>query len=492
MPRFDAPASTLKVISPLSPYWSEGGITLYHGDVIEVLNRLPVKSVHCAISSPPYWALRDYGTAEWEGGSKDCDHKSPGTNRGERTELPNPQEGWATRAQEHKYLSQCGKCGARRIDRQIGSEASPDLFVQKMVDVFAAVHRVLRDDGTLWLNLGDTYAAGNNRNGMTGTMGGDGRKPNNPQIGEFSTNLPSGNLVGIPWRVALALQAWGWVLRSDIPWVKRSSMPESATNRPAKSLEYVFLLTKRGSDYYFDMEAIRRRGTSPISTGGGRNPRQGVDVNGGNQAFEKGIPNLNPDGRNFRNADLWFDSIKPPHGLVGVDDELVGLDVTSQAYKGAHFATFPAKLVEPFIKAGTSAKGVCGKCGAPWKRVVELTKEYQALPLASNAWDDDSGKPDEGKLVNRQHKGHPSQVPTKNRTLGWSPSCSCNASVIPATLLDPFAGTMTVGCFGAIYGRHSIGIELSEVYLRENSVPRCRDYLRQAEKNRARGFTPGG
>ena len=289
----------------------------------------------------------------------------------------------------------CPRWGARRTDQQLGSERVPDCkqllevepglyrksncaerdwqsgcFVCRMVLVFRELRRVLRDDGTLWLNFGDTYASGGSGGSVFENGRSDGRNSapgDNKKWLETKrpSGLPSGNLMGIPWRVALALQADGWILRSDMPWVKRSSMPESCKNRPAKSLEYVFLLTKTGSGYYFDMEAVKpksiRAGDHP---GGDYSLKEKTETKQSGGWIDKygkinSGESIVPPSRNFRNADLWFQSIETPHGLTGVGDELVGLDVTSEAYSGAHFATFPKGLVEPFIKCGSSEYGCC-------------------------------------------------------------------------------------------------------------------------------------
>lgn len=197
-----------------------GNCTVYVGDCVESLRTMPDKSVHCCVTSPPYWGLRDYGTARWEGGSADCDHKngplasSKSTLRG-YTADSKLATGWKP------YRDTCGKCGAIRIDSQLGLEKTPEEYVAKMVEVFREVRRVLKDDGTLWLNLGDSYAA--NRSYQVGsTKGGKKHSPAQGDLG--ASTVPDGlkpkDLVGIPWRVAFALQADGFYLRQDIIWAK--------------------------------------------------------------------------------------------------------------------------------------------------------------------------------------------------------------------------------------------------------------------------------
>lgn len=264
-------------------YWSTTDgktVRLYLGHVIDALRGFPDQSVHCVVTSPPYWGLRDYGTGMWEGGDPACDHvKTP-------TSVYKARPGWRDGRQEPdpiSYSETCGKCGAVRIDQQLGSEPSPDCgthgqaqcgrcFVCSMVAVFREVRRVLRDDGTLWLNLGDSYASGEVGrhdtlqgdgvcNGTAGVTGKSGIGTQ-PLRSSGKTGLPSGNLVGVPWRVALALQADGWILRQDIIWAKPSPMPESVKNRCTKAHEYVFLLTKK-QRYFYDAEAIKEKSKEP-------------------------------------------------------------------------------------------------------------------------------------------------------------------------------------------------------------------------------------
>jgi DNA modification methylase len=239
------------------------------GDCRDVLRTLPDESVHCVVTSPPYWGLRDYGTAKWEGGDPCCDHLA--VRREHNGEKQATSAG--TSRDPIRADDGCRKCGARRIDSQIGLEASYGEFVEKMVGVFAEVRRVLRADGTVWLNLGDSYATGagavGNRPGggaqgdaWAGTAGRGHRGQHLPhQSGKAAprieamgpmtqpnrmpqSGLKPKDLVGIPWRVAFALQADGWWLRQDIIWSKPNPMPESVTDRCTKAHEYLFLLAK--------------------------------------------------------------------------------------------------------------------------------------------------------------------------------------------------------------------------------------------------------
>lgn len=485
-------------IVPLKPFWQTTNKTtcrLYHGHVTKVLARLPRKSVHCVVTSPPYWGLRDYGTGMWEGGSPACDHverkatdahKSSmlGPKRHEGITLPETNA--AFKATARQYASLCGKCGATRTDLQIGSEHSPDCgthgqaqcgrcFVCNMVGVFREVKGVLRDDGVAWLNLGDTYAGGG--------AGGPGK--NNDYPGYRDDNrahrtspLGSGNLVGVPWRVALALQADGWVLRADLPWVKRSPMPESVTSRPAKALEYVFMLTK-GMNYFYDHDAVKVKSKGGWSSAGFL-PDSDKDKRSDGKTAATGASRSNRStdlvsedaGRNFRNADLFYESLKTPHGLVVAEGEgPVALDVTSKGYEGAHFACFPPKLVTPLIKASTSEKGCCAACGAPWTRVTEKTKLRRERP---NEYVKRVGDDGTGDSIGNGVAG------VASRTLGWEPECICKQgedSVVPCTVLDPFVGSGTVCEVALDHDLRSVGIDLNETYLTNNVVTRVRGRL---------------
>ena len=205
------------------------------GDCLSVLKTLDAGTVQCCVTSPPYWGLRDYGTAQWEGGRADCDHqKKDPTLAARKSTLGPARDGLGADNQAHNsgsaFKGRCGKCGARRIDSQIGLEETPDEYVAKMVRVFREVRRVLRDDGTLWLNLGDSYANASSSssspqryfNGQGAVYERGGAPSARRNVGAKSFGVPEGlkpkDLVGIPWRVAFALQADGWYLRSDIVW----------------------------------------------------------------------------------------------------------------------------------------------------------------------------------------------------------------------------------------------------------------------------------
>ena len=243
-----------------------------------------------------------------------------------------------------------------------------------------------------------------------------------------------------------------------------SPMPESVKNRPAKALEYVFMLVKKAG-YFYDGEAVRKAGScGPLD----RQPADGQRWDETKSSGEKQQCGSN-GSRNFWQADLWFDSVDKPHGLTGIGDELVGLDVTSHGYKGAHYATFAPKLVEPLVKAGTSERGACVRCGAPWRRVVEVTndtKEAVGGKLKALV----------GSSIN---DGNLRMGDPVCETVGWEATCQCGTDETrPCIVLDPFVGSGTVAEVCLMLGRRCWGIDLSREYLTENAVVRVQDVLR--------------
>lgn len=228
-------------------------VSILVGDCREMLQGLADDSVHTCISSPPYYGLRDYGTATWIGGDPDCKHRSP-TMRGGRNETRPQLAGSAATNSAQLLLahrSACGKCGAVKADRQIGIEQSPEAFVAELVAVFREVRRVLRPDGTLWVNIGDSYAS--RPNGSVGKQSRlEGARSSHDQFRVAHAlrkpGIPAGlkhkDLIGIPWMLAFALRADGWCLRQEIIWNKPNAMPESVKDRCTKSHETIFLLSK--------------------------------------------------------------------------------------------------------------------------------------------------------------------------------------------------------------------------------------------------------
>jgi DNA modification methylase len=305
----------------MSAYYDDGQVTLHHGDALTVARSMGTESVNCIVTSPPYYGLRDYGEAG-----------------------------------------------------QIGAEGSVGEYVANMVTLFHELRRVLADDGTLWVNLGDSYASsggmtGVGPNAMVGSTLRQAEQRTRPLSG-----LPVKNLLGVPWRVAFALQADGWILRSEIIWAKPNPMPESVTDRPTKSHETIFLLAK-SPKYFYDAEAIRESDsghdhprtvltgqTSLNPSGGVSGPHTGLRTAGGRDGA----------GRNKRT--VWT--------------------VPTTPFPGAHFAVYPPKLIRPCILAGSrigdtvldpfSGSGTTGMVATEEGRKyvgIDLNSDYLDLSL---------------------------------------------------------------------------------------------------------------
>ena len=232
------------------------GIKILHGSCLDRLKDLEDQSINTCITSPPYWGLRDYGTGEWEGGDENCDHVAnpKATKKMGNKEFNKNRPSRENTKTKGYYEKQCPKCGAIKQDNQLGLEETPEEFVENLVQVFREVKRVLRDDGTVWLNLGDSYSSGGRTTTTNQTLRGD--KDYGVTRPKPSEGIKPKDLIGIPWRVAFALQADGWYLRQDIIWHKPNPMPESVRDRCTKAHEYIFLLSK-SPKYYFDNEAIK-------------------------------------------------------------------------------------------------------------------------------------------------------------------------------------------------------------------------------------------
>lgn len=418
-------------------------IEVFFGNCEDVLKPLPDKSVHCVITSPPYFGLRDYGTAEWVGGNPLCTHnplKHDGGDRSDRT-LPLGRGG--------VYKTVCHLCGAIREDMQLGLESTPKEYVDRLVGVFREIKRVLRDDGTVWLNLGDSYSGSGK--GQTGDGCADpkntkviGMKLNN----KVNTGLKPKDLIGIPWMIAFALRADGWYLRQDIIWKKDNPMPESVTDRCTKSHEYIFLLSK-SQKYYFDNEAIKE-----VANYDGR---ADTILKGSIKYVEAVVPGQPKQTTSIKETERWQ---RDESGTCMRNKRDVWT-VNTLPYIGAHFATFPPDLITPCVLAGTSQYGVCSVCGSPYKRVLEKKR------MLRNELD-----PDDPRYRPNTYKGEYEDINGKGdagysftKTLRWEATCSCVADVVPATVLDPFVGSGTTLYVSRFLGRSGIGIDLNPANL---------------------------
>lgn len=365
---------------------------IHTGDALTVLQQMPDEFVHCIVTSPPYYGLRDYGT-----------------------------------------------------DGQLGLEDTPQAYIAGMVAIFAEARRVLRDDGVLWLNMGDSYASGGLGNKKLGTRGEQGSTAamggiNRPR--SISVNgLKPKDLMLMPHRLAIALQDDGWYVRQDNVWHKPNPMPESVSDRTTRAHEYVFMLTK-AARYWYDADAVREGIAPSTVTRWGDTPTrknaspQGLAANGVTGEDTMGI---NPAGRNLRS--VWTIATAP--------------------YADAHFATFPPALPELCIKAGCPDI-TCGVCGKGWVRVVAETKHTE------NRRANDKQYTGRGTLTPHSTPRGPNNNfgNVSRQTIGFAPACDCATDDTGrGIVLDPFMGSGTVAVVARDLGRDYVGIELNPEYV---------------------------
>ena len=426
------------------------------GDVREMLSTIPDESVQCCVTSPPYRGLRDYGTEPqvW-GGEEGCKHEwgtsIPQFDGSGLHRMPANQTGgtkdYSSRSDNRGAF--CGQCNAWR--GHLGLKPTPELYVEHLVGVFREVRRVLRRDGTFWLNVGDCYASGGRVDFgpcQPGTKQASQSAVKSARRSPQPPGLKPKDLVGIPWRLAFALQADGWYLRSDIIWSKPNPMPESCRDRPTKAHEYVFLLTKSGR-YFFDQDAVRE----PVKS-------------------TSGECSVAPHGKHVLKTGHREQHVKKYDHICGANVRTVWT-IPTQPFPEAHFATFPEALPERCIRAGTSERGCCPECGAPRERVVE---RKTATPGQKPGYTRDCTMRNDGERAG-------CFVDQSSKTTGWEPSCDCQNEdavqawdipdavaqappfdPVPCTVLDPFVGSGTTAIVSVRLGRKAIGIELNPEY----------------------------
>jgi DNA modification methylase len=411
----------------LEPAFNRDGVKIYLGDCREILKTLPEQSVHCCVTSPPYFGLRDYG-----------------------------------------------------CDGQIGLEQTPDAFVAEMVAVFREVRRVLRDDGVLWLNLGDSYCStdkwgGGLQNTGKQTVAENGDVPSfavrrrKPEI----PGIKPKDLIGVPWMVAFALRADGWYLRQEIIWHKPNPMPESVEDRCGKSHEQIFLLSK-SPRYFFDHIAIQEKAAT-----GDNGSQFHTGKTGDHQQGRASKKPRTAGNKSHKYVEEYESSKSEEHrtksGLMKVADvpwetrnKRSVWTVSTKPFQGAHFAVFPPDLIEPCILSGTSESGCCSKCGTPWRRQIE--KDRKATRPGNDTKvgrvSDDEGSPYEkhsGMIVGNRD---PQRHCTTTKTVGWEAGCECEAGTqVPCVVLDPFTGSGTTAAVAKKNGCHFVGCELNPEYL---------------------------
>lgn len=494
------------------------------GDALARLRGLPDNSVHCCVTSPPYWGLRDYGVDKWQGGDPACRHRRGNVRQDHSGPVDlgrGAQE--SARASATPHRAECPECGAVRTLTQLGLEPTPEAYVSRLVEVFREVRRVLHPSGTLWLVLGDCYATGagsvgdcpgggaqgagwmgdvdrirddkrgyrgdrlaNGRGDQPAVFRNKGNRGASHTMGPITQpnrmplpGLKPKDLIGIPWKVAFALQADGWYLRSDIIYAKRNCMPESVQDRPTRAHEFIFLLSK-SERYFYDSEAIAEP-LSEVSIARLSQPTFDRQSGGPKDYGKEGGTNANRSARRalenlkFKHegaARLGRESILNPSRLLYDADEAAEMlargtrnsrsvwSVATTPFPEAHFAVFPEDLAAKCVLAGTSERGCCAACGEPWRRIVEKRARGRVRQRASGGL---------GTAVRREPLGLAPvggefQEGVVRTTTGWEPGCRCGAGMVPAVILDPFLGSGTTALVALKAGRTFVGVELNPEY----------------------------
>lgn len=405
-------------------------------------------SVQCVITSPPYWGLRKYsGDQEcvW-GGAPLCRHNFlltviPAVQRGGRNQgnkLDDPT-GVTYRPQEATQHSTCKKCGAWR--GAFGLELTIERYIEHTVEILREIRRVLRSDGVVFWNIGDSYADGGRGSDMGSTLGGtrsnqvESRKVANRRVKQC--DIKPKDLCLIPHRVAIAAQLDGWWVRSMIVWTKPNPMPESCTDRPTDAYEHIIMLTK-SRKYFWDATAVREK-----TTGGAHHPGYG---NGGPKAVEREKTESTFIG--------WAEATRqrfPFRNLRNV------WSFATQPYKGAHFATFPEELPRRCILAATSERGACAECGTPWERILEkIPGEVESFNGSSFT---------KGKTfaaANALATVGAGERTAEVHTVGWKSVCDCKTKKTkPCVVLDPFGGSGTTARVAIELNRNAVSVDLA-------------------------------
>lgn len=459
-------------------------LTILQGNVIDRLKDIPDSSIQTVVTSPPYWGLRDYGTESqiW-GGDEKCAHdwventyQRRSNDEGAPGRMQENNVGGSGREKPINY-SLCRKCGAWL--GSLGLEPTPEMFVEHLVLVFREVRRTLRDDGILWLNLGDSYWGGKGSSSQSWASKHPDRQTlerehhhitpamgeTRPQDGTHPLIKPK-DLVGIPWSVALALRNDGWYLRSDCIWSKPDGMPESVRDRPTRSHEYLFLLSK-SSYYYYDQDAIREPHKESAKQRAMRGSKDNTKYADGSYLPDKNPHSLQASSREnigYEDMNEKIEAGETTLHPMGANKRTVWT-IATHSFSEAHFAVFPPKLVEPCILAGSNRQA-CPHCGAPWERNVErvVVEPLEAKPYCGQGQLRAGGMSPGGQGTYGTSLAQTDKI--HRLSYGFVPGCDCenNDGSGKCFVLDPFAGSGTTGIVAVENGRGFVGIELNPDY----------------------------
>jgi DNA modification methylase len=414
------------------------------GDARKVLEGFPEGFFHCAVTSPPYYSpkkgLRNYGVRplEWD-------------------------DGWVG---------------------DLGKEPNPLMYADHLVELYHPLKNALRDDGTFWLNIGDSHAgSGCGPSGKTGCIQNQGERQGH--TGE-AVPIPQGykrkEIFATPFLVGEALRRDGWYWRSIIPWLKHNGMPGSYKDRPVSTIEFILILTKTPTNYYDYVAVMQKSSESyqkdkrPAGVLRQRvNPNTKYDREENQFKKQDGTGNSTYTGFNqrwkengggngtrlLRESDFFFQSFQ---GLwLDEENEPLALVMNTKGYKEKHFAAFPVALPEICILASTSEKGVCPECRAPWARDIKKTSTTDHTGKTECAYEKGSTA-NRLALLRQAARANGEEYETMIETTGWHPTCSHNLDPVPATVLDPFAGSCATGVACEWHKRDFIGIELKHEY----------------------------
>lgn len=385
------------------------------GNCVDKLRELEDESVNTIVTSPPYYGLRDYGTGEWVGGDPNCPHRRT-SKYSENTITGHKQEELAGNVGDAIYKTVCPLCGAVRVDEQIGLEESPEEYIERLVNVFRECYRVLKDDGTLWINIGDSYWGSGSRGfdftgkfkpGVSDIQGTD-KKYNLSNVPKTSGDIngyKNKDLIGIPWMLAFALRNDGWYLRQDIIWHKPNPMPESVRDRCTKAHEYIFLLSK-SPKYYFDHEAMqedadpkyKNRYNSVFNAGkqqehfrpDGAVNTMGMKTYTGKKNKRDVWESSDRKSLQYKGQPIQSKDLRREEGFKDPEYETRNKrdvwSVTVKAVREAHFATFPEDLIEPCILAGSPVGGVVLDpfCGSGTTGIVSVRNDREFIGVELN------------------------------------------------------------------------------------------------------------